>query len=61
VQNTDKTKLPLDFPLWVSAKNLKCLAHRGKKIAKHNLWIAQYKGIQIMWYGKNHMKIIAGQ
>jgi hypothetical protein len=60
MQNADKTKLPLNFPSRISAKNLKCLAHRGKKIVEHNLGIAQYKGIQIMWYSKDHMKIIAG-
>jgi hypothetical protein len=61
MKDTDKTKLPINLPLWIKSKGLQCLAHSGKKVIEHDLWIDQDDGVQFVGDSKNHMKIIARQ
>ena len=61
MKNTDKAKLTINLPLWVTGKGVQRPAHSGKKVVEHDLWIEQNNRVQLMGDGKDHMKIIARQ
>ena len=61
MKDTDKSKLTIHLPLWITGKGMQRLTHSNKKVIKHDLWVKQNDRFQLMGNGKDHMKIVTRQ